>query len=101
MRRFAWALCAVLVLAAVSPVPGIAHTRSETHSAGQVRGASVHLQFTVPDLESRRIDPAGELPAVDTLGRYIAEHVGAFSGDAACQPTEGPRPIAATPGYRR
>jgi HupE / UreJ protein len=81
--------------------PAVAHTRSETHSAWQINGATVHLQFTVPDLESQRITPDGAMPSVDQLGRYIAEHVGAFSGDQPCKLTEGPRPLAAATGYRR
>jgi hypothetical protein len=31
----------------------------------------------------------------------VADHVGAFSGDQACKTAEGPRPVAAAPGYRR
>jgi hypothetical protein len=81
--------------------PAQAHTRSETHSAWQINGTTVHLQFTVPDLEAQRITPDGSMPSVDQLGRYIAAHVGAFSGDEACKTTEGPRPIAAAAGYRR
>ena len=74
--------------------PAYAHTRSETHSAWQIQGATVHLQFTVPDLEAQRITPDGAMPTVDQLGRYVSEHVGAYSGDEACKMTEGPRPIA-------
>jgi HupE / UreJ protein len=81
--------------------PAVAHTRSETHSAWQINGATVHLQFTVPDLESQRITPDGAMPSVEQLGRYIAEHVGALSGEAPCKLTEGPRPLAAATGYRR
>jgi hypothetical protein len=105
MNRFARLLDALLVLVlALGPgfsAPALAHTRSETHSAWQVKGNTVHLQFTVPDLEAKRITPDGEMPSVDQLGGYIAEHVGAFSGDQACKMTEGPRPLAASPGYRR
>jgi hypothetical protein len=61
----------------------------------------VHLQFTVPDLESKRITADGDMPSVEQLGRYVADHVGALSGDQACKMTEGPRPVAAAPGYRR
>jgi hypothetical protein len=78
-----------------------AHTRSETHSSWQITGAKIHLQFTIPDLESRRITTDGDLPSVEQLGRYIAAHVGALAGDQPCETTEGPRPISATAGYRR
>ncbi len=105
MRRLARLLRALLVpILAVGPgfsFPAFAHTRSETHSAWQIQGGTVHLQFTVPDLEAKRITPDGDMPSVEQLGSYVAEHVGASSGDQACKTTEGPRPVASSPGYRR
>jgi hypothetical protein len=105
MTRLTRSLHALLVLAlALGPTwsaPAFAHTRSETHSAWLVKGNTVHLQFTVPDLEAKRITPDGEMPSVEQLGDYIAEHVGALSGDAECKRTEGPRQVATSPGYRR
>jgi HupE / UreJ protein len=105
MKSFARLIHALLVLVlALGPgfaVPAFAHTRSETHSAWQIQGATVHLQFTVPDLESKRITPDGDMPSVEQLGKYVADHVGAFSGDQACRMAEGPRSVAAAPGYRR
>jgi HupE / UreJ protein len=105
MMRLARSLHALLVLAlAVGPAwapPAFAHTRSETHSAWLVKGNTVHLQFTVPDLEAKRITPDGDMPSVEQLGDYIAEHVGALSGDQECKRTEGPRQVATSPGYRR
>jgi hypothetical protein len=81
--------------------PASAHTRSETHTAWQIKGNTVHLQFTVPDLESKRLTADGDMPSVEQLGNYVADHVGAFSGDQACTRTEGPRQLAAAAGYRR
>ena len=105
MSRFARLLHAFLIpLLAVGPgfsLPASAHTRSETHSAWLIKGNTVHLQFTVPDLESKRITPDGDMPSVEQLGAYVAEHVGASAGDQACKMTEGPRPVAALVGYRR
>jgi hypothetical protein len=105
MSGFARLVHALLVLVlALGPgfsLPASAHTRSETHSAWQIQGATVHLQFTVPDLESKRITPDGDTPSVEQLGRYVADHVAAFSGDRACKMSEGPRPVASAPGYRR
>jgi hypothetical protein len=91
----------VLALGQSLPGPAFGHTRSESHSSWLVKGTSVHLQFTVPDLESKRITPDGDMPSVEQLGAYIADHVGAFSGDDACKMTEGPRAVATPPGYRR
>jgi hypothetical protein len=94
-------LIAVLAVGPGFSLPAFAHTRSETHSAWLVKGNTVHLQFTVPDLESKRITPDGDMPPVDELGKYVAEHVGAFAGDQACKMTEGPRAVTAAGGYRR
>jgi hypothetical protein len=55
----------------------------------------------VPDLESKRITPDGDMPSVDELGKYVAEHVGAFASAQACKTTEGPRAVTAAGGYRR
>jgi hypothetical protein len=105
MRSLARLVRALLVpLLAAGPgfsLPAFAHTRSETHSAWQIQGTTVHLQFTVPDLEAKRITPNGDLPSVEQLGRYVADHVGALSGDQHCKMTEGPRPVASAPSYRR
>jgi hypothetical protein len=105
MRSFARLLRALLVaVLAVGPgcsFPAFAHTRSETHSAWLIKGNTVHLQFTVPDLEAKRITPDGDMPSVDELGNYVAQHVGASAGDQACKMIEGPRAVAAAAGYRR
>jgi hypothetical protein len=94
-------LILVLVLSPGLSAPAFAHTRSETHSAWQIKGNTVHLQYTVPDLESKRITPDGEMPSVEQLGAYIAQHVGASAGDQPCKMTDGHRPVAAAVGYRR
>jgi hypothetical protein len=99
--RFIEALLVAALAIGTGAVPAAAHTRSETHSAWLIKGNTVHLQFTVPDLESKRITADGDMPSVEQLGDYVAEHVGAFSGDAACKRTEGPRAVATSPGYRR
>jgi HupE / UreJ protein len=95
------ALLLALAAALGAPSSATAHTRSESHSAWLIAGTTVHLQFTVPDLEAMRITPDGSMPSVDQLGRYVADHVGAFSGDEACKMTEGPRAVGSSPGYRR
>jgi hypothetical protein len=96
-------IAALLAFAATlgASSPAAAHTRSETHSAWLISGSTVHLQFTVPDLEAARITPDGSAPSNDQLGRYVADHVGAFSGDEPCKMTEGPRVVGTSPGYRR
>jgi hypothetical protein len=94
-------LALLLALGPMLPRPAFAHTRSESHSAWTIKGTMVHLQFTVPDLEAKRITPDGDMPSVEQLGAYIKDHVGALSGNTACNLTEGPRPLATASGYRR
>jgi HupE / UreJ protein len=105
MTRFAQIARAflALVLAAglANPGPAFAHTRSESHSAWTIKGTTVHLQFTVPDLEAKRITSDGEMPSIEQLGDYIKDHVGAFSGEDACNLVDGPRYLATPAGYRR
>jgi len=101
VRAYALGLLTLLVAAVGMAMPGFAHTRSETHSAWQVSGPIVHLQFTVPDLEARRLTPDGAMPSVQDLGAYIARHVGASSGGTDCARIDGPRPVTALAGYRR
>jgi len=94
-------LAAIAALTFGLATAAFAHTRSQTFSSWQIAGAMVHLQFLIPDLEAKRITPSGDMPPVDQLGRYVAAHVGAFSGDEPCPVTEGPRPISSVAGFRR
>jgi hypothetical protein len=90
----------IALLAAVAPVR--AHTLSESLSAWRIDGATVRLQFTVPDLEAKRVTASGkDLPSSAQLGRYLADRVGASSAAGKCSLTEGPRALAASPTYYR
>src|SRR5208283_4101080 len=79
-----------------------AHTRSESHSAWQVSGPAVRLQFTVPDLEARRLSADGRSdPGNEALIAYLAKHVGVSAASLECPLDQPPRGVAAAPGYRR
>ena len=98
------ALGAVLIVALCAVATGVAHahTLSESLSAWRIDGDTVRLQFTVPDLEAKRITPSGkDLPSSGQLGSYLAERVGAMAGGQKCSTTEGPRALAASVGYFR
>lgn len=93
-------LGAVLFLA--GGLPASAHTLSESHSAWQVQGNNVHLQFTVPDLEAKRLSKSGhDLPPSKQLGAYLAARVSVNAGKDKCPMAEGPRALSATAGYSR
>jgi hypothetical protein len=79
-----------------------AHTLSESLSAWRIDGDTVRLQFTVPDLEAKRVTPSGkDLPSSGQLGSYLAQRVAATAGGQKCPTTEGPRALAASVGYFR
>jgi hypothetical protein len=79
-----------------------AHTLSESLSAWRIDGDTVRLQFTVPDLEAKRVTPSGkDLPSSAQLGQYVAARVGATAAGQKCPVAEGPRALAASVGYYR
>src|SRR5882757_5966851 len=89
-----------LVFGAAAPV--CAHTLSESLSAWRIDGDTVRLQFTVPDLEAKRVTPSGkDLPSSAQLGHYLADRVGATAAKQKCPLVEGPRALAASVGYSR
>jgi hypothetical protein len=92
----------VLVAALVTAAPAHAHTLSESLSAWRVDGDTVRLQFTVPELEAKRVSASGkDLPSSAQLGQYLAARVGASAAGQKCTPAEGPRALAASAGYYR
>ena len=94
-----WWLIAILWAAAMT---AHGHTLSESLSAWRIDGDTIRLQFTVPDLEAKRITSSGkDLPSSGQLGSYLAERVGATAGGQKCSTTEGPRALAASVGYFR
>lgn len=89
----------LLLFAALQPVQG--HTLSESISSWQVTQQDIRLQYTVPDLEAKRLSSDGkEMPAAAIIGQYLKAHVGVSSGDSACA-LQGPRALSATPGFSR
>jgi hypothetical protein len=96
--RLTWLLFTWLLAAAPAP----AHTRSETHSSWQIAGTAVRVQFTVPELEARRLASAGvEEPSNEELISYLSRNLGATSQGRECPPSRPPRAVDAAPGYRR
>ncbi|WP_226016505.1 HupE/UreJ family protein [Novosphingobium sp. FKTRR1] len=78
-----------------------AHTRSESHSTWLVDGSSVHLTFSVTDLEARRLTSDGRPPNAPQLIAYLSPRVGATAEGRPCSLAGKPRPVAAATGYRR
>lgn len=102
MARMIGRLLLALVAALLCQIaPASAHTRSESHSTWLVDGSSVHLTFSVADLEARRLTNDGRPPNNPQLIAYLMPKVGATAGGKPCTIAGKPRPVAAATGYRR
>lgn len=97
--RLVLLVAALLALAGMGPAS--AHTRSESHSTWLVDGSSVHLNFSMPDLEAARLSPDGGRPGDAQIVAYLQPLVGVTAGGAACALAEPPHPVSAASGYRR
>jgi hypothetical protein len=99
------ALCAAAIFAlamALGAGAARAHTLSESLSTWRIDGDTVRLQFTVPELEAKRITASGkDLPSNAQLGSYLAPRLGASAAGQTCALIEGPRALAASAGYFR
>ena len=78
-----------------------AHTRSESHSAWTIDGPVVHVNFSVADLEARRITRDGGRPGDATLLAYLTPRLGVTAAGRPCRPAAPPRILAAAAGFRR
>jgi hypothetical protein len=78
-----------------------AHTKSETHSVWQVAGTVIHLSFTIPLPESKRLAKSDEDQPPDArVLQYLQQHLSVGSGKSLCSATPG-RALAATQQFRR
>ena len=95
-------LLALLILGPIWAQIAYAHTLSESYSSWQINGNTVRLQFTVPDLEARRLSDSGkQQPTVEQLDSYLADRVGVTTGDQRCPRTQGPLALSTIAGFRR
>jgi len=78
-----------------------AHTKSETHSVWQVAGSVIHLSFTIPLPESKRLAKSDEDQPPDArVLEYMQQHLSVSSGGGPCSAAPG-RALAATSQFRR
>jgi len=78
-----------------------AHTKSETHSVWQITGGVVHLAFTIPLPESRRLATADEdQPSDARVLDYLQQHLSVSSRGELCSVGRG-RAMAASSQFRR
>ncbi|WP_457355402.1 HupE/UreJ family protein [Sphingomonas sp. UYP23] len=82
-------------------MPAAAHTRSESHGAWTIDGSVVHLNFSVADVEAKRIMRDGSRPDDRALLTYLRARLGVDAGGQACKLAAPPRMLIAAPGFRR
>ena len=88
-------------LAVFSPQAS-AHTKSTSYSNWRVEGADVHLSFTVPLVETARLNQPGEIqPPNDRVEAYLASRLTVTSGAKPCPLTAPPKRLTATIQFRR
>ena len=93
---------AVLVFALFASLPALAHTKSESQSVWRVVGSTVHVAFTIPDIELPRLANPDGRPASDAeLINYVRERVYVLRNDMPCERTEDVRPVKATQSFHR
>ncbi|MGA3158901.1 MAG: HupE/UreJ family protein [Steroidobacteraceae bacterium] len=100
MRSTLRPLLALLLLAAATQVA--AHTKSTSYSNWRIEGADVHLSFTVPLVETARLNQAGETqPPNERVETYLAERLTVSAGGKDCPLTAPVKPLAASVQFRR
>jgi hypothetical protein len=79
-----------------------AHTKSTSYSNWRIEGAEVHLSFTVPLLETARLNQPGETqPRNERVEDYLAKRLSVTDGDQPCPLAAPPKPLTATLQFRR
>jgi hypothetical protein len=97
----AWVLPALLGLALASG-QAAAHTKSTSYSNWRIDGSVVHLSFTIPLVESARLNRPGETqPPNERLAQYLREHLAVSAQGRPCPLGAAPRPLAASSQFRR
>jgi hypothetical protein len=99
--RAAGALPAIMLLAGFAG-HAAAHTKSTSYSSWRIEGADVHLSFTVPLIESARLNEPGETqPPNERIEDYLSKRLTVSADGKACPLTASPKPLTATAQFRR
>lgn len=94
-------LLLVLAWLAALGAPAFAHTLSETHSSWHVTGSTIDMNFTLPDIEAKRLAPSGQNATDAMITAYLPRHLGVSADGKACAVNYGPEKATAAPGYTR
>lgn len=92
----------LVLLTLILATPALAHTKSETQSVWRIIGTTVHVAFTIPEIELPRLAHPDRTPITDAeLAGYVRDRVSVLEDDAACKRSEDVRAVGATQGFRR
>jgi hypothetical protein len=78
-----------------------AHTRSQSHSVWEIKGADVDLVMTIPVVEADRLSGDQSVPSDDRVKAYLTERVYPLSAGRRCELLPPVQTLAAAAGYRK
>jgi len=99
--RFSFLAVIALLIAAFGTGPAVAHTKSETQSVWRINGSNVHVTFSVPTLEARRLTQNRSVPGNDEIAAYLDQHIHVLNGEVPCERAGMIQPVAASPTFHR
>jgi hypothetical protein len=97
LRLLTWVLAAAVFGVSAAG----AHTRSQSHSVWEIKGADVDLVMTIPAVEADRLSTGQNSPSDDRLKAYLTERVYPLAGGKRCALLPPVETLSAAAGYRK
>jgi hypothetical protein len=91
----------VLAAAVFGASGAAAHTRSQSHSVWEIKGAEVDLVMTIPVVEADRLSDDQRSPSDDRLKSYLSERVFPLAGGERCSVVPPVQTLSAAAGFRK
>lgn len=96
-RLLKWALAAAVLGASAAG----AHTRSQSHSVWEIKGADVDLVMTIPAVEADRLSNGRSPPSDDRMKTYLTERVYPLAGGRRCELVPPVQTLSAAADFRK
>ena len=80
--------------------PVAAHDRTTSYSTWQIDGRAARVTVRLADLDVSRFPWATAVDRANVLGPYLVSRLRLAATGAPCPVTDGPRPLAGTPGWQ-
>ena len=100
-RRIAGFLYPALVAGVLGASTAGAHTRSQSHSVWEIKGADVDLVMTIPVLEADRLSDDRNASSDDRLKSYLTERVYPLAGGQRCGLVPPVQTLSSAAGFRK